>query len=336
MVHFPKNKGSRGGTGSMKISGLLLLLAAVFSASMAAPCRAETMRGEVFLDKDTITVADVFGPMGDKSNAAIGAAPAPGQQISYDVTALLQIARAFHLDWKPKSNYDRVTVTRASQKVTADMVRTAVQEMLVSMADENNKDLDVAMDNQGLVINKPTSTKMDYKIADLKLDPISHRFSGSLVVSAEGLPADVTAISGRAMPMIQVARLIESQSAGAVLGANDVEWVRVALDKTGADVISNAKQLEGTELRRNMGAQIVLHGRDLVKERLIQKGDLVDMQVKTENMLVSARGRALGDGAMGETIRVTNASSNRTIDAVVTGKGTVSVAPLDTPVVASR
>lgn len=322
--------------GLLSVSRLLLLLAAVLSASMAAPCRAEIMRGEVFLDKDTITVADVFGPVGEKSGTTIGPAPAPGGQVTYDVSALTQIARAFGLNWKPQSNYDRVTITRASQKVTAEMARAAVQEMLVSMADENSKDLDVAMDNQGLTIHKPTHIKMNYSIADLKLDAMSHRFTGSLVVTAEGLPAEVTSISGRAMPMVQVARLTQSQSAGTVLAASDIEWVRMPLDKTGADVVSNAKQLEGTELRRAMGTQTILHMRDLVKERLIQKGDLVDMQMKTENMMVSARGRALSDGTLGETIRVTNTSSNRTIDAVVAGKGMVSVIPLDAPVVASR
>jgi flagella basal body P-ring formation protein FlgA len=316
------------------VSGLLLLLAAVLAVGMAAPCHAGSTRGEVFLEGDTITVGDVFEGMGEKSAKVIGPAPEPGQKFAYDVSSLMQIAKAFNLDWKPSGNYERVTVTRTSQKVNAAMVGSMVLEMLASMAD--NKDLDIALDNQGLEINRPLHLKMDYQISDLKYDAISHRFNGKLVVTTEGMAAEVTPVTGRAMPMTQVARLVESINGGTVLADSDIEWVRVPLDKAGADIISNARQLEGLELRRAMNAQSLLRQRDFVKARLITKGSLVVMQAKTANMALTAQGRALSDGAIGDTIRVTNTQSNRTLDAVVIGKDRVSVLVNTAPQVAAR
>lgn len=321
----------------MTVHNLLLLLAAALFTALAAPCAASSTRGEVLLDREIIQLGDVFELSGAAALAEIGPAPEPGRKLVYDVSALAQMARAHRIGWKPKSNYERVTVTRASQTLSNAVIREKIISELSTVT--SDKDLDVALDNQGLEIHRPTRIVLDVRVADLGYDPVRHRFSGNLVVAEKGkeaTAADIIPISGRAMPMMNVAMLARAVNAGETLGESDIEWAHLPLDKAGADVVSDARQLAGSETRRAMSAQSVLRTRDLAKARMVAKGGLVVMQVESPGMLLTAQGRALTDGAMGETIRVTNTQSNRTIDAVIVGRDRVSVVPVTATTIAAR
>jgi flagellar basal body P-ring formation protein FlgA len=57
----------------------------------------------------------------------------------------------------------------------------------------------------------------------------------------------------------------------------------------------------------------------------VHKGDLVTVILNTASMQLTAQGKAVEDGAMGASIRVTNTQSNRVIDTVVSGPNQVVV-----------
>jgi flagella basal body P-ring formation protein FlgA len=57
----------------------------------------------------------------------------------------------------------------------------------------------------------------------------------------------------------------------------------------------------------------------------IKRGDTVVMVYVAPGLQLTARGKALTDAAVGQTVRLTNLQSNRTVEAVVTGPGTVAV-----------
>jgi flagella basal body P-ring formation protein FlgA len=320
-------------TKAIDFNELLLLLAALaLSVCVAAPCKAGTLRGEVLLDKDVMTVGDIFGDVGAASTKEVGPAPAPGQRITYDIMALSTLARNFNIAWQPASTYERVTIIRASQTVTNVTIREKIASEL--LASGVKKDLDILLDNQSLEIHRAPGAKLEWHLTDLTYDPVQNRFKGSLVVGSDA-SAEVIALSGRAMPVVKVATLLHTVPAGTVLENDTIEWVRVPADKAGADAVTSPAQLKGMELRRKMDEQSTVRLRDLAKARLITKGSLVSMEILMPGMQISSQGRALTDGVMGESVRIMNTQSNRTVDAVVTGKNKVSVMPVGPSHVAS-
>lgn len=66
----------------------------------------------------------------------------------------------------------------------------------------------------------------------------------------------------------------------------------------------------------------------LVEAAAIRRGQTVLLQYQAPGVTLSTRVRAMEDGAVGQNIRLLNTSSNRTIDATVTGPG---AARADTP-----
>ena len=309
-----------------RVKKLLLILAASFAAGMAAPCFAATTRGEVLLEGSRITLGDVFLNAGDKAGLIVGDAPAPGQKLALDVTALNQIARNNGFDWKPENNYERVTIIRDSNALNAEKIKELIVGELAKVVP--GKDLDVALDNKTLEIHRAKNEPLSYHFTELKYDPIKNRFETSLIVDKAGTSdADVIKVGGRAMMMVQVAILNHNITSGDSLSERDVEWSRVAVDKVGSDAVTDGSRLANSESRRSLNAGSVLHMRDLRGAKLVTKGSIITIAVETPFMTLSTQGRAAADGAMGDTIQVINTQSNRSVDAVVVGSGKVSVSP---------
>jgi flagella basal body P-ring formation protein FlgA len=307
---------------------LLLLLAALFAAGMAAPCSAASTRGEVFLDSDSIKLGDLFDGVGEKAASVIAKAPAPGKKVVYDVSALQHVAQSAGLDWMPLSNYERVTLTRNGEKMGNDQITALVREELKRQ--NVTRDMDVVLDNKSLEIWRASGVTMQPRLADFRYDPLKNRFTGNLLVMDDKGGAEVVELSGRAMMMVNVAILSGNVSAGTTITDADIEWTRVPQDKAGADALAEGEQMKDIEARRNLATGTVLRLRDIRGARLVTKGSLVTMSVETAVMSLSTQGRALTDGALGDTIRVLNTQSNRTVDAVVTANGKVAVMPPET------
>ncbi|MBL8551855.1 MAG: flagellar basal body P-ring formation protein FlgA [Hyphomonadaceae bacterium] len=58
----------------------------------------------------------------------------------------------------------------------------------------------------------------------------------------------------------------------------------------------------------------------------IRRGETITLSYAAPGLSLAARARALEDGAVGQSIRAINLSSNRQVDAVVTGTGAATVA----------
>jgi flagella basal body P-ring formation protein FlgA len=64
-----------------------------------------------------------------------------------------------------------------------------------------------------------------------------------------------------------------------------------------------------------------------IADAAIRRGESVNLVYQAPGMSLNMRARALEDGAIGQPIRLQNTSSNRTIDAVVTGPGAARANP---------
>ncbi|QJU57442.1 flagellar basal body P-ring formation protein FlgA [Sphingomonas sp. AP4-R1] len=58
---------------------------------------------------------------------------------------------------------------------------------------------------------------------------------------------------------------------------------------------------------------------------LVKRGDAIVIAVRSGALLITAHGKALSDGAMGDRVRVTNDATRRTLQAVVEGPARVKI-----------
>ena len=89
--------------------------------------------------------------------------------------------------------------------------------------------------------------------------------------------------------------------------------------------VITAKEAAGLEARRTLREGMPVRASDLAEPRLVKRGEPVKITLREGALTISAIGRALGDGALGERVRVFNEATNQTLDGVVESAGVVRI-----------
>ena len=105
--------------------------------------------------------------------------------------------------------------------------------------------------------------------------------------------------------------------------ARDIEWLKLPASRVASNIIGSETQLAGMSPRRPVRAGEPLRLSDMEPPILVKKGSQVDVIYQTGALTLTARGRALEDGAMGDVVRIMNIRSNRTIEGTVSAPNTI-------------
>ena len=283
-----------------------------------------TLRDRIMVDDEVVRLADLFQESLSDGDIAVAQSPRPGQTMTLDARFLQQVARAYRLDWKPSSKYQKVVIGRMSQRVTAPMVRTAIADAVQERIGAES-DLDVALDGGDLEFDLPTDVENSVSVSAINFDPASNRFAAILVAPADGPPVVQRNVFGTVYEMAQVPVPKRLISAGDIINADDLEWQPVHLARLSGNSLTDAEQLVGRMARRPLKAGQILRQTDVAVSPVIHKNDLIRLVVKTGQMTLSVQGKALQDAAMGQAIRVVNVNSNRQLSGTVVDAGTVTV-----------
>jgi len=135
----------------------------------------------------------------------------------------------------------------------------------------------------------------------------------SLYVPATVQVFDKVLIAAR--PLVRGARLIPADF---IVSERDVSSLT-------AGYVSNPLRVNGEVLRQPLTAGTVLLPDMMQGQRLVHRGMPVTIVAEVGGLKVRVQGRALGDGAAGQWVRVRNSMSNKVIEGVVTHDGSVRV-----------
>ncbi|MFA8386169.1 MAG: flagellar basal body P-ring formation chaperone FlgA [Pelagibaca sp.] len=112
---------------------------------------------------------------------------------------------------------------------------------------------------------------------------------------------------------------------GEILTDADLEPASVLLATLPTATLRLSEDLVGKEVRRTLLPGRPVPGGSIQEPRAVLRGEKVKISYSHKGLDLSATGRALEDGALGNVVRVVNLSSNRTISAAVAGPGLVTV-----------
>jgi flagella basal body P-ring formation protein FlgA len=319
---------------AIRLRSVLLMLAlmvgtAVPAAADTAPAAGQTasagltLRNEVAVDDHLIRLGDLFAGPVPNANRPVAEAPAPGASVTLDALWLAQMARSIGLPWQPETRFDQVRVTRDGIAIEPGTVKVALLQALNQRG--LNGDFDIAFDGDGPRLMLPTSAEPTVSVENLTYDPSSGRFAAAIAAPAAG-PVEATAtITGRAYTMIDVPVLARRVSPGDTITEADIAWISMPADRVPMGVITELADITGKTPRRPLKAQQPVRSGDLIDAVAVTKGSLITVALEGGNMSLTVQGKALQNGAIGDTIRVVNTMSNRTLDAVVVSASRVAV-----------
>jgi flagella basal body P-ring formation protein FlgA len=110
---------------------------------------------------------------------------------------------------------------------------------------------------------------------------------------------------------------------GELISESDLVYGTVAASAGVAGVVTSMDALSGMEARRVLRAGETVRPEDVRHPILVTRGSTVTMTFDAPGISVTAMGKALSEGGMGDTISVQNIASYRQVSAVVTASGQV-------------
>ena len=110
---------------------------------------------------------------------------------------------------------------------------------------------------------------------------------------------------------------------GETISDADLTYATVAGNALMSGTVTSFDSLKGMQTRRLLHTGEMVRADDVRHPIVVQKGQVVTMTFDAPGVDLSATGRAMSEGGIGDTVTVQNPASFRMINAVVTAAGTV-------------
>ncbi|WP_374652637.1 flagellar basal body P-ring formation chaperone FlgA [Dongia sp.] len=282
------------------------------------------LRSNIMVDDEVVRLGDLFMESLSVGDTPIAQAPAPGQTLTLDARFLTQLARAYSLDWRPDSKFEKVLVGRLSQRIAALQVVDALAAAIHERSG-NDARLDLVLDGGDVEFALPTNIPATVGVRNLQFDPTSQRFAATLYVPAEGPTAQERRVSGSIYETIDIPVFGHAMGAGMTVQEGDLQWISVRTDRLIGNVITDPRQLVGMTTKRPLRTGQMLRGSDLVMTPAIRKNSLVTLALKSGPMNLTVTGKALEDAAIGQPIRVVNVNSKKELTGIVQDPSTIVI-----------
>tara|TARA_B100000686_G_C16765230_1_gene961328 strand:- start:38 stop:1081 length:1044 start_codon:yes stop_codon:yes gene_type:complete len=275
------------------------------------------LKSDVYLSDNVVTVGDVFENAGEHANHVLAPAPDAGDTLVLGYNDLKRIAGAFNYTWQG-SAADNIVLQRAVSEVDKSDIARLVEDAV--RQDLGNADrVEIAMDT---VLPRVIMNGLDdpaLEVTSVKTDTIDGSFDVTVAASNENGARKTVDMSGRFYRVTDIPVLASNIQRGDVIRERDIKMTSVRQDQITQDIVLSRDDLIGMAPRRTLTTDRPVRLTDLERPQIVKKGETITMVLKNGPMTLTAKGKALDNGSMGDTIRVLNESSKRTVDAQVTG-----------------
>lgn len=284
---------------------------------------AATLKAQASVNESVVRLSDLFEDIDVKNDAVLGAAPAPGKTMIINANTLKRVANLYDVDWVSHSATDQVVVSRLAQTITSDQILDALKQSLAAKGVTGDFELTLGGTVPSITLSGDLPSSVE--VSQMTYTPGRDVFTAVVVAPSADNPVKTLSLSGMIDKVQNVPVLRSSLKAGDIIGAADIEWVPVNIRNTVYDTIADADAMIGKTPARIVEAGAPVRERDLVSPQLVKRGDEILIQFTSGTLSLTARGKAMQNGAEGDLIRVVNLSSNQSLRGVVKGDKLVSV-----------
>lgn len=296
----------------------LLVLGAALGGAAPAAAAGALLRAHVLVDGPMVTLGDLFDNVGDKADVQVLRAPPPGTHITVDTDWLTHVALVNDVSWKPRDLFDEAVIERTGLTIGRDQITAAVLSALEERGAPADSTVELESRTQQLVVATDQSAQL--AVRDLFYDSAANRFSATLVAGDSRLM-----VAGKLFPTVEVPVLNHAVGRGEMVTAQDVTLVRMRKDLLRPATITDPGAVVGMAAKVALRANLPVSEADLQRPLAVTRGALVTLVLNYHGMALTAQGRAMDQGSLGDTVRVTNTHSNLTVEGVIDSTNRVRV-----------
>ena len=217
---------------------------------------------------------------------------------------------------------ENIYVKRASQQIKKEEIREQVDIFLTDFFKDKEYELEwVKMRELGLY----PEGELNLSIESRSNVNQQGNLSVFIDILIDGKKEDSIRISGRVAVYENIICVVRNLAKGEAVLEKDVYFVQKKLSGLRGDVVRNIQEIKGKILKTSIQKDNYIKSSWLEEIPLIQKGDLVTLVARRNNLLIVASGISKEDGYAGKLIRVENIGSGKIVRGMVREKTSVEV-----------
>ena len=302
---------------------LSTVIAVIIIGSGAAGAEAALLRSTVAIDGDVIRLGDIFSGVGEQAPLIVAKAPPPGERIVIRSGQLAAIAENAGLKWSSESRFTRSTITRRARVVLPEEIESRVVAAL--RKEGLAESWRIELGGADLTAKVALDEERPVRIANPRYSLVGKRFSAILEIPRSHGGAERRQVTGSLYQVARVPVVAGRVQRGDIVRDHDLEYVSLPQSKIGRTVLLDRERIVGRQARRVLSPGKPVRASDIRPPVIVEKGTLGTILVQTSRMKITARRKALDDGAQGETVRVLNIRSRQTVEGTVAGRNRVSL-----------
>jgi flagella basal body P-ring formation protein FlgA len=313
------------------MKGIILIAIAALIVIWSFTARAQSaipvLKAEVVVTADLVRIGDVLTNAGDKANQAIFRAPELGSSGTIQLHRVMEALRAHGIIVFDTKNVTEVLVTRESRTVSLSDLSRAVADAAAKRYEFSNiADLTVTFDNHMKPLQIEPHVADVPKIGNITYDPRTNRFDATIdMPGSMKLRRNPVRLTGTLVETAEVVTLARTIARGEIIRESDLVVERLARAEVGPDAISKLEFVVNQAARRQLRTGQTLRPADLMKPQIVNRDEAVTIVFRSGGITLTMRGKAMNNGAEGDSIPVLNPQSKRVVQATITGPGVVTV-----------
>lgn len=208
-----------------------------------------------------------------------------------------------------------------------DEISRAIESYAVKHNPEwEGADLKISLGNTERLIETYRGRKVEFKVPeDFKLTKVTPRLSVPIAVIEEGYEKERVVVRARLEVFREIVVASRKILKKQLLSKADLE-----IKKREVSLYPNKYFVDKNRVIGKISTTLIPEGAILlqwmVKEQpVVSRGDALKIVIRSEGLLVEARGEALEDGQIGDIIKVRRKGVKQSIAAEITGPGQVEV-----------
>lgn len=303
---------------------IVFLISGVFTLSICSALEIK-VKETLEIDGDTVYLGDIatFHPANDSRVSELKAikvtsSPAPDRSRTIK-SDLIQNNIAYSINSDEDINVtipDSIFIKRTAQIIDKETLEAIFKDYILDNA---------PWDSDQIVferINTPSSIALPKGDLDFEIDEKQNQdFIGNFTIlvdfKVEGDSRRKIIISGRVSVIKEVVKASRNINRGDIITAEDIVLVSEKCKHSSKNPFTNTNDIIGKRATRRIQADQVIQTGMFESPPAVEKGGRVVIKAENNNLLITAMGKALEEGCVGDYIRVMNVSSGKEIIAMV-------------------
>lgn len=285
------------------------------------------LKNSRIINSEVVKMKDVLlsekGNLGNIGELIIAVSPPPGKSITISASEI-KAKLAGNGVANPTIKGHRSIIKRGGDIITPDFFKP----MITSYIKKNSK----WKHNIDVKINSSKKLIIPTKNVKWKIYPANgNDFFGNVLFKAKAYRNGEEIFSTWIVSRLKITRKVAVTTQriykGREINQACVRWEEREITPFTKNAVFNEQFLYGKKAGRNIMPNSVVTSELLQRQYLVRRNTNVTLSIKFKNISATTKVKALGNGTMGDSVRVINLASRKIISGVVTGRNRLEVNP---------